>query len=465
MPAALLLISALLIASAAGPARAQPRPEVQVVIDRAEADFKAARYPEALRGYEAALGRGAPGALRFMVGRSYQMLERWVEARDAFRAVLADPGVLPTVKARAEAELAAVEARLTTGTLVLHVAPFGTRVFLDGRPVGTAPVDPLEVTAGRHDVRAEAGGGAVVTRAVDIPGGGRESLVIDLGAGPATAPAPPPIAPAAPPASSPVVAPATPPAPPRAPEAPAASTPALGGAGGEWVVVEGGSFPMGAAAGEPDERPVHVVHVPTFELSKTEVTVAQYRACVAAEACTEPDSGRACNWGRPDRDDHPVNCVDWEQAQAFARWAGGRLPSEAEWEYAARSGGRAWTHPWGDEPATCARAVLNDGSANGCGRGATWPVCSKPAGHSAHGVCDLAGGVAEWVQDCWNGTYGGAPPDGSAWAPDCARAFRVARGGSWGATAPSARATDRTPRGRDYRDAYLGIRLARSVTR
>ncbi|HQC44850.1 MAG TPA: formylglycine-generating enzyme family protein, partial [Myxococcota bacterium] len=145
-------------------------------------------------------------------------------------------------------------------------------------------------------------------------------------------------------------------------------------------------------------RPVHRVTVPTFEMSKTQVTVDQYIACVNVGACTEPDTEDYCNWIKSDRGSHPVNCVSWNQAQAFARWAGGRLPSEAEWEYAARSGGRDWKYPWGDEEATCERAVISEGG-NGCGRGSTWPVCSKPSGNTTHGLCDMAGNVWEWVQD------------------------------------------------------------------
>jgi iron(II)-dependent oxidoreductase len=142
---------------------------------------------------------------------------------------------------------------------------------------------------------------------------------------------------------------------------------------------------MGSDDGNGDEKPVHRVTVPTFEMTKTQVTVDQYKACVDAGACTAPDSGGACNWGQSDRGKHPINCVDWQQAQAYAQWAGGRLPTEAEWEYAARSGGRDWKYPWGDEEATCQRAVMDD-RGWGCGRDTTWPVCSKPSGNTTQGL-------------------------------------------------------------------------------
>ena len=118
----------------------------------------------------------------------------------------------------------------------------------------------------------------------------------------------------------------------------------------DWVQIPGGTFQMGSASGDDDEQPVHTVGVAGFKMMKSEVTVGQYRKCVDAGSCTAPDTGEDCNWNTG-REDHPVNCVDWNQAQAFAVWAGGRLPTEAEWEYAARSGGKARTYPWGDESA------------------------------------------------------------------------------------------------------------------
>ena len=234
----------------------------------------------------------------------------------------------------------------------------------------------------------------------------------------------------------------------------------------EWVTIPGGSFEMGSESGDDDERPVHTVRVSSFELMKTEVTVGQYRKCVEAGDCAAPEaydssSGwkKYCNWGQSGREDHPLNCVDWTQAQAFAKWAGGRLPTEAEWEYAARSGGKSWTYPWGPEGAAdCTRAVMDDGG-KGCGEDRTWPVCSKPAGNSTHGVCDLAGNVWEWVQDTYHDTYNGAPDDGTALEGDAS--YRVNRGGSWFNTASDLRASNRRGFDPSNRLDDLGFRLAR----
>ena len=185
------------------------------------------------------------------------------------------------------------------------------------------------------------------------------------------------------------------------------------------------------------------VSLGAFEISKTEVTVAQYRACVDAGACTAPNDKsviKACNWGHSGRDNHPVNCVDWNQATTFARWAGGRLPTGEEWTYAATSGGQSWEYPWGNEPATCDRAIMDDGG-DGCGQDRTWPVCSKPAGNSKQGVCDLAGNVWEWTDD--------------------GDLLQIYRGGGWPLNATALRASYRLGAVTSRRDNALGFRLAR----
>ena len=234
-----------------------------------------------------------------------------------------------------------------------------------------------------------------------------------------------------------------------------------GKAGLVWVRIPGGSFRMGSESGDSDEKPVHTVRVSSFELLKSEVTVGQYGACVKAGKCSAPDSsGSYCNWGKSGRGRHPVNCVDWKQARAFCGWSGGRLPSESEWEYAARSGGKGWKYPWGNAAATCSRAVMDDGG-NGCGKVRTWPVCSKSSGNSAQGLCDLAGNVWEWVEDCWHGSYETAPSTGKAWTENCSGSNRVGRGGGWNSSAGNARAAFRYNGGPGNRNYDLGFRCAR----
>jgi hypothetical protein len=135
-----------------------------------------------------------------------------------------------------------------------------------------------------------------------------------------------------------------------------------------------------------------------IDFTKSEVTVVQYRACVEAGKCSMPKSKDAqenCNWGYSDRDNHPVNCVDWNQATAFCDWAGGRLPTDDEWSAEASNGGKR-KFPWGDQEVSCDYAVWMQGG-EGCGRNSTWPVCAKARGNSVSGLCDMSGNVLEWT--------------------------------------------------------------------
>lgn len=234
-------------------------------------------------------------------------------------------------------------------------------------------------------------------------------------------------------------------------------------AGITWVRIDGGTFLMGSDDSDSfdEEKPVHTVTVSTFEMSKSEVTVAQYKKCVDASACSAPDTDGYCNWGKSDRDNHPVNCVDWDQAVSYAKFVGGRLPTEAEWEYAASSGGQNRKYPWGNQTATCDYAVMDDGGGNGCGLDRTWPVCSKPAGNTSQGLCDMSGNVYEWVQDWYHTSYNGAPSNGSAW--EDSGSTRVFRGGSWFNYARYVRAADRLGSVPGVRYSILGLRVVRSV--
>ena len=203
---------------------------------------------------------------------------------------------------------------------------------------------------------------------------------------------------------------------------------------------------------------VHSVRVKSFKLALTPVTQTQYRACVDAGACRPaPDW---CFSKKFQEEDQPVVCVDWHDARRFSQWAGGRLPSEAEWEYAARGGGLDRKYPWGDEPATCARAVMADAAlGDGCGRKAAWPVCAKPAGNTPQGLCDMAGNVWQWMEDSFHADYEGAPADGSAWLQGGARGRRVARGGSW--IDPDGLCAGRAQDLESDRIFYLGFRPAK----
>ena len=227
-----------------------------------------------------------------------------------------------------------------------------------------------------------------------------------------------------------------------------------------WVIIPGGIFDMGSTTGNIAEKPVHSVAVPTFEMTETEVTIAQYAHCVFEQECTEPSIGDGCNWGDPGYQNHPVNCVTWNQARNYCSWVGGRLPSEAEWEYAARSSGQDITFPWGDDPATCDYAVMDE-NGYGCGTERTWEVCSKPAGNTNHGLCDMAGNVFEWLEDDGHSNYNGAPDDGSAWVDDPRGTTRIIRGGSFVTTGDFLRATCRENIYPTIDSFHTGFRCAR----
>ena len=223
----------------------------------------------------------------------------------------------------------------------------------------------------------------------------------------------------------------------------------------EYITINGGEFPMGTDSGEKgfeDAKPIHEVSIKTFGMSKTAVTVEQYAECVIKGGCTDPATGAYCNWGKTGRQFHPVNCVDWNQAQAYAKFKGARLPSEAEFEYAATSGGKNQKYPWGNEEPTSELAVFHT---NG-----TMPVCSKPKGNTAHGLCDMSGNVWQRMQDKYQDSYEGASVDGSA--VEGAGSARVVRGGSFNiGGARYLRADGRNYYGPGGRRGSIGFRLVR----
>ena len=178
------------------------------------------------------------------------------------------------------------------------------------------------------------------------------------------------------------------------------------------VHVPGGTFEMGSIEGESDEQPVHTVVLDGFWIDRTEVTNALYHRCVEANACQAPT---VCDWGAPtyarvEHADHPAVCVDWYGAEAYCEWAGARLPTEAEWEYAAR-GSQGWAYPWGNEfdgtrlnycDVNCEENWADETVDDGYAR--TAPVGGYPDGASWCGALDMAGNVWEWMVD-WHGSY------------------------------------------------------------
>lgn len=217
------------------------------------------------------------------------------------------------------------------------------------------------------------------------------------------------------------------------------------------VYVPAGIFIMGSDSGEADEVPAHEVYLGGFWIDRTEVTNAMYAQFKPTRA-----------------DQRPAQGVSWEQATAYCAWVGSRLPTEAEWEKAARgSDGR--TYPWGEQPPagelvnfadvksrlSWADINVNDGYQD------VAPVGNYPAGASAYGALDMAGNLAEWVNDWYDERYYAASP--SANPPGAADSiFRAVRGGSWYGKAASLRASDRSWYIPEGGTDYIGFRCAQS---
>lgn len=225
--------------------------------------------------------------------------------------------------------------------------------------------------------------------------------------------------------------------------------------------VPGGTFELGSATGDAIERPPHSVTVSAFYIHRTEVTVLAYRDCQASNACTTPDAYDEferpyCNWNATGREAHPVNCLDWSQANAFCRYIGARLPTEAEWEFAAR-GDTGRPYPWGTEAPDDTRLAWSGTTP----REGTSTVGSFPAGASPFGVLDLSGNVVEWIGD-WHGAF----HDGAVTDPTGASfgETRGVRGGGWQAIRPDwVRATMRDGDTPTARTDDLGFRCAKAV--
>ncbi len=219
------------------------------------------------------------------------------------------------------------------------------------------------------------------------------------------------------------------------------------------VYVPAGTFTMGADLAPDDQSPAHEVTLDAFRLDQTEVTNAQYDGCVAAGVCEEDEYPRD---REVNGDAQPVVGVSWYDALAYCSWVGGRLPTEAEWEYAAR-GPENRTYPWGDEPwvgaANCSEKDCADGFK------ATSPVGSFPQGASWVGALDMAGNAWEWVNDWYRGGYYGWSPAENPPGPETGQA-KVLRGGSWEYNWANLRSSNRDGATPGFRNTHVGFRCA-----
>lgn len=221
----------------------------------------------------------------------------------------------------------------------------------------------------------------------------------------------------------------------------------------ELLAIPAGEFAMGCneatdAACDDDEKPQHTVSMSAFSIDRTEVSQAQYTACMLDGACEPP----LCEWNC-ERGDYPAGCVSSTHALAYCSWAGRRLPTEAEWEKAARGPDGA-KFPWGDGDPSCELA-----NKSGCGEGAM-PVGSLASGASPYGVLDMAGNVVEMVADWYDEAYYAASPAGDPPGPASGSRY-VGRGGGYKSDTKWLRASKRDWYDVDDSAVSLGFRCAK----
>jgi eukaryotic-like serine/threonine-protein kinase len=235
------------------------------------------------------------------------------------------------------------------------------------------------------------------------------------------------------------------------------------------VKIPAGWFYMGCVPGDSkcddNEKPRKRVYLDAYYMDVHETRVLEYQECVQAGVCEKPrtrSDSQYCNWGYSNRGDHPINCVNWQSAKTFCEWKGKKLPTEAQWEKAARgSDGRIY--PWGDASPTCHYTVFDSSrghGGDGCGKDRTWPVMSKEPGRNPFGLFDMAGNVYEWCEDWYDDNYYSRMPKRNPLNRTKAN-FRVIRGGSWISFPRGMRVSNRYWIVPPYGSKLMGFRCSR----
>lgn len=341
------------------------------------------------------------------------------------------------------------------GSIVITSTPSGASVSVDGRPQGNTPCSVTNLSPGTYNVKVEKTGYEDGQVSVSVGPGESVARAIVLKKTPTTPSYPSPRG-----------------------EGRVGLT-SLGGGefrnekdGSILIEIPAGEFTMGSNDGDEDEKPVHKVYLDKYYIGKYEVTVGQFRKFVNATGYkTDAEkSGGAyvyvngswtqkadANWSNPyfnQTDNSPVVCVSWNDAKAYCDWAGLRLPTEAEWEKAAR-GTDGRKYPWGNswDASKCNSGDKADGYEY------TSPVGSFPSGVSPYGCYDMAGNVWEWCNDWYVENYYGSSPSSNPTGPSSG-AFRVLRGGCWYSYDYLCRASSRVGDDPGFRFNFVGFRVA-----
>ncbi len=233
--------------------------------------------------------------------------------------------------------------------------------------------------------------------------------------------------------------------------------------GMKLLYVPAGNFLMGSTSADPlaqsDEIPQHTVYLDAFWIDQTDVTNAMYAKCVSAGACNQPtdlsSSTHSSYYGNPEFDNYPVIYVDWNIADTYCKWAGRQLPTEAQWEKAAR-GTDGRTYPWGNTAPDNTLLNYNQSVGN------TTQVGKYPNGASPYGALDMAGNVWQWVADWYSDTYYGNSPASNPLGPDSGQ-NRALRGGSWYDNSDIVRSAYRLLYNPSSSNYYIGFRCALSA--